>query len=369
MTQTFDVAVIGAGPAGSATALLLARQGLSVAVCDGPRRRTLSIGETLPRHASELLRRLGLWEGFCAQSHLPSPGMMSAWGSPNVWTTDYLFSPLGNGWHLDRTKFNDLLIETAARAGVTLLRETRVTACEKGDADWRLATRDAHGRQKLACHFVVDACGRTSGLSLGPMGRLVSDRLVAVACLCMPASSATTSSYTLVEAVDQGWFYSALLPSGYYIVTYVTDADLHSDDRKRSIRFFEDQLKKAPHTRERTGGITSAFSIIPAFSSMREHAADRNWLAVGDAARSYDPLSGMGLCMSMSMAIDAADAIARRFHGDVSGLESYELLNRQAYAEYIQAHGACYRLEQRWPECGFWRRRHNMSDLDNLRFT
>jgi flavin-dependent dehydrogenase len=358
MAECFDVAIVGAGPAGSTTAMLLARQGYSVAVYDGPRRQGLCVGETLPAQASGLLRQLGLWEDFAAQSHVASPGMMSAWGSPELWTTDYLFSPFGNGWHLDRTRFNEMLVDAASREGAAVLRETRITACEEDDAGWRLTAPDGHGTQTIRCRFLVDATGRTSGRTFGAAGRRVTDRLVAVAGVCAPASAA--SAYTLVEAVEEGWFYSALLPSGDYIVTYMTDADLYSAGRKRDVAFFEAQWEQAPRTRERASRAPSELSLIPAFSGIRERAAERSWLAVGDAARSYDPLSGLGLCTSLSMAMDAARAIGQCLEGDASGLATYDRLNLQAYQEYTRSYETYYALEQRWPESEFWRRRRRI---------
>jgi flavin-dependent dehydrogenase len=361
MTGRFDVAIVGAGPAGSTTAMLLARHGYSVAVYDGPRHRALCVGETLPREAAGLLRQLSLWEEFAAQNHVASPGMMSAWGTPEVWATEYIFSPFGNGWHLDRSRFNELLLEAASRAGALVFRDTKIMACEEGADGWQLTT----GAGVATCRFLVDAGGRASGRSCGPEGRYVADRLVAAAGVYAPASAA--SAYTLVEAVDQGWFYSALLPSGNYIVTYMTDADLYSAGRRGDNSFFESQLAKAPLTRERTGGTTSDLATFPAFSSIREHAAAKNWLAVGDAARSYDPLSGMGLCTAMTMAMDAAQAILQRLDGDAAGLRSYDQLNRQAYEAYRESYESYYGVEQRWPDSEFWRRRHQGSRMPEPR--
>jgi flavin-dependent dehydrogenase len=190
---------------------------------------------------------------------------------------------------------------------------------------------------------------------------MISDRLIAAAGLCTPASSASESSYTLVEAVDEGWFYSALLPSREYLVAYMTDADLYSKGRSRSSRFLESQLEKAPHTRERIGLAPSERWLVPAFSSVREHAADRHWLAVGDAARSYDPLSGLGVCASMNMAIQAVPPILRFLRGDSSGVAEYDRVNRKAYAEYEETRRTQYSLEHRWPESDFWQRRRNQA--------
>src|SRR4051812_14277987 len=120
MRQRFDIIVIGAGPAGSVTAMLLAREGYQVAMFDRRRSGSISVGETLPPQASRLLAELGLLERFLSQGPRRSPGIVSAWGSADALATDYLFSPHGDGWHIDRHAFNQLLQAAACSAGARL---------------------------------------------------------------------------------------------------------------------------------------------------------------------------------------------------------------------------------------------------------
>src|SRR4051794_39221405 len=116
MRKRFDIVVIGAGPAGSLTAMLLAREGGRVALFDGKPSAIFSIGETLPPQVSQLLADLGLFERFYTQGHRRSPGIVSAWGTAEPLTADYLFSTNGDGWHIDRAAFNQLLKEAAIDA-------------------------------------------------------------------------------------------------------------------------------------------------------------------------------------------------------------------------------------------------------------
>ena len=65
--------MLGAGPAGAACALALARAGVDgVCLVDAgqPRRHgAVVIGETIPPDARLLLDRLGVWEAFVAEGH------------------------------------------------------------------------------------------------------------------------------------------------------------------------------------------------------------------------------------------------------------------------------------------------------------
>ena len=88
-----DVIVAGGGPGGATTALLLARAGVNTLLLDPSLGlRTRKIGETLPPVANGLLVRLGLWESFRKQHHLPSDGIASVWGTAEPRVNDFFSS-------------------------------------------------------------------------------------------------------------------------------------------------------------------------------------------------------------------------------------------------------------------------------------
>src|SRR5262245_6386708 len=78
--RAFDVAVVGAGPAGAAAALTLRRRDLSVVLLESRPAPAWQIGETLPPAARPLLQTLGILADFESDGHLPSYGNHSAWG-------------------------------------------------------------------------------------------------------------------------------------------------------------------------------------------------------------------------------------------------------------------------------------------------
>src|SRR4051812_46129429 len=121
-----DVAVIGGGPAGAATALRLARDGAAVVLYERSDYRRPRMGETLPPSVNPLLRELGVWDRFAALEPVPSYQTASAWGGPEVAERSFIFSPHGHGWHADRAAFDRMLVEAAADAGVLVHRRTPV---------------------------------------------------------------------------------------------------------------------------------------------------------------------------------------------------------------------------------------------------
>jgi flavin-dependent dehydrogenase len=355
--RLYDFTVIGAGPAGSVAALLLARKGHSVAVIDRLRECGSGAGEILSPECSRLLQHLGLDEAFHRQTHRASPGVLSVWGGPKIKSNGHIFNPYGAGWHLDRRSFNRMLADAAETDGAELLREGDVKHCVERGSGWLLGVEHSGKSLSLRCRFVIDAGGRASNGVADYSCRVIYDRLIAVSLVCRAKSERTLSEYSLIEAIDDGWFYSASLPHDKEILVYMTDADLYARGRGRSKIFVHDQLSKTVWTKGRLRGPFSSPVICSAVSSVRSTVAGRNWLAVGDASRSFDPLSSQGIPSAIRSGIEAARTSQEILAGRVGSAFEYEARNRRTFAKYLSMHRAIYELEGRWENSTFWVRR------------
>src|SRR5690349_17192336 len=109
----FDVAIVGGGPAGSATAisLLTHAPSLSTILIEASNYNSFRIGETLPPLARAILEHLGVWEAFAAQTHQQTYGTTASWGAESLQSNDYFFYPANIGWHVDRVAFDAMLAE------------------------------------------------------------------------------------------------------------------------------------------------------------------------------------------------------------------------------------------------------------------
>jgi flavin-dependent dehydrogenase len=369
MQMQFDVAVLGGGPAGSATGLALARLGYAVVLIERSGYEDGRIGETLPPGVRKPLVELRLWDAFLADGHLPGPGIRSAWGRVDLYENDFIFNPYGAGWHLDRARFDALLARESEKAGVSVRRRTRLLSShETAAGGWELRINSAGAPEQIDARFVVDATGRMPAFACRQGARrLVLDHLVGVVAVLPSSSSrnAPDTAFMLVESIEEGWWYSALLPSGRMIVAYMTDADLFAHGSRSRSGFWQSQLRQAVHTYERLGGRTRDLSlrVVAANSMVLDHAAGHNWLAVGDAAASFDPLSSQGIVRALESGRRAAAAIHGHFAGDRSVLQGCALALREQYQRYLDARLEYYRREQRWPHAVFWRRRQRRPQL------
>lgn len=120
LPDELDVLVVGAGPAGAAVAAQLAGH-CRVALVGRAVQAGRAIGETLPAAARVILSDLGVWDAFAAQGHRPAWSRRSLWGSSEVIFQDALFDPHGAGWHLDRKRFDAMLLEAARSRGMPCL--------------------------------------------------------------------------------------------------------------------------------------------------------------------------------------------------------------------------------------------------------
>src|SRR5436190_9764563 len=135
-----DVAIVGGGPAGCATAISLMTHApsLSVVLIEASNYESFRVGESLPPPARSLLEHLGVWEAFASQPHRQTYGTTSSWGTESLQQNEYFFFPANAGWHIDRVAFDALLSEEARRRGAGLLLNVRVHQAKRDVQKWCL---------------------------------------------------------------------------------------------------------------------------------------------------------------------------------------------------------------------------------------
>src|SRR5260370_23675482 len=216
----FDVALGGAGRAGSAGRLRGAEQGCRVALIERSRFDTLRVGESLAPAVQPLLTELGVWPEFLELGPLPSNGTRSVWGSDTPEVHSHMITPWGCGWHVDRLAFDRMLADAAVRSGATLSCGAGVVGCGHEAEEWTLWLRET-GASPLRARAFIDPTGRSArlGTRLGAR-RVLLDRLSGVA---VQFRGIESQGYVQAETTCDGWWYTPPVPQGRLIPLLMDD--------------------------------------------------------------------------------------------------------------------------------------------------
>ncbi|UUX50981.1 tryptophan 7-halogenase [Nisaea acidiphila] len=358
-----DIAVVGAGPAGAALALTLAPRH-SVLLIDRDATPRQRIGESLIPAARRLLHDMRILDAFEAGGFPGYFGNLSWWGGGDAHITDFLKDPDGPGWHLDRAGFETMLRAAACSRGARLVAPGRLASIERLGGGWRLTLKTGEGGpgEQVRSRLVVDASGRSAIVAkrLG-VARRHGDRLTACWMRGTDAEeSGVTAGFSMVESTAGGWWYSAPLPGRARVLSFHTDSDLMPPDC-RAPGFLQNAAMTLPGvgpalaaTDFRSDGPAT---LTAANSTVLETVAGDGWLAIGDAALSFDPLASRGLFNALYTAWSAAAACHDHLCGDADTFADYRQdLDRieQFYRRHL---AVAYGAENRWPDAPFWSRR------------
>ncbi len=348
-----DVVVVGAGPAGSATALFLARRGYAVTLLDRAAfPRDKACGEYLTPGAVALLRdEIGILPQLLAS------GASALTRETVVPHTGRAFSGATNALACPRVVTDKALRDTAEAAGVRVLEGSNVRQINRDDSGFYGVTGTNAGSDTLAirARIVVGADG-TRSLLAREMGVVRPiPRLQRIALVTHYQSGETTESE---EATEQG--VTMHLPRdrsdaccgvgiacgpdrtrNINIVVPLSEAPLMAGRRQE---YFRMRLRRSfPQVWERVKDSVQVGPLhsVGCFGHHTSRATGDGAILVGDAATFIHPFTGEGVYFALRGAQLAADAIDQALQsGDVSQhrLRSYD---RARHSELLPRYRLC----------------------------
>lgn len=289
MPHRFDVAIVGAGPAGSTCAAFCAEAGLSTALLDRaefPRDKVC--GDCLNPACWEILGQLQVVE---AVHELPHARLTSV---DFVDLKNRQFSvPLPQGRRgeiaVKRSHLDHLLLENARKRGATICTAETVTGVAEG---WRITT----STREIVATYLVAADGRNSTVArqLGVLPAAARDRIAFQSHVPLPPDLA-------------GRVVLQLRPEGYCGCADVGDDHLNVCLVSTSQRI--EKMREWACARFGLDDSDSWRSIAP-LARAAVHSKHRNLLLVGDAARVVEPFTGEGIYYALATGRLAARHIA-----------------------------------------------------------
>ncbi|SFE46723.1 Dehydrogenase (flavoprotein) [Chitinophaga sp. CF118] len=359
-----DVLILGGGPAGAAAALcLLTHTKLRVIIVESGAFEGGRVGEHVEASIFDLLKYLKISrEELDKEGIIEGYDSLAAWGSDHITSRHSIYNIEGSSYQLDRDIFDPFLVTQVAARGGQLFPNTKALHFNQAEnGDWSVPLRHkTKGNFTIDARFLVDATGRQGQVCryLG-LAREKHDELVGIGAYLHVRHDELLAQRILLETAEQGWWYCATLPGRRLVATLFTDADLTKKHKWQQAVNWTKLLSSTRHLRHLTDG-TVAYGkpwVRNAFSQFTETGSRTNFLAVGDAAAAFDPVSSMGIGFAISSACHAAIAIHQFLLGDETGVVLYRGDIAKHYNQYLQLRLSYYKNEQRWQDSPFWQRR------------
>ncbi len=351
---TYDVAIIGGGPAGSTAATLLARAGRRVIVCEREKFPRFHIGESLLPISMKTFTRLGVHEKFERAGFIRKYGgeMAGACSEEGVkfYFKDGYRSQTETSYQVPRAEFDKILLDHAAENGAEVREQTPVKKVEFFDdrVELQLAT------EKISARYVIDASGRHSVLGNHFKLKETYPHLQKISLFAhyegVEADEGRDGTLTRQLRATDRWFWYVPLPNDRASLGVVLDTALYKQSKKSPEEFLEEALAEQPFLARRmthARRVTQVYASAD-FSYRQTRLTGERWMLAGDAAGFIDPVFSSGVFLALlagEQAADILDVVLDHPRKAPRLFARYERLLRRAMKGYLRFVEAWYSKE------------------------
>jgi len=319
----FDAIVLGAGPAGTTVAALLAEKGHRVALIEREPLPRYRIGESLIPHCWYALERLGLVQrvdsaGFVVRKFSVQFVSTDGRRSMPFYFNRHTDHDCSRTWQVSRAEFDALLLENALEKGARLYPFTaaKELVAQGSQVVGVRAVREDGAVLELRAPVTVDATGRDALAQTRNGWRVKDPSLNKIALWTYYEGSVRDEGIdegatTIAYLPQRGWFWHIPMAHDRVSVGIVAEADyLYRDVRDRE-RIFLREVERQPWIRERLapGKRVAELRTTGDFSYRSKHCATSGLVLVGDAFAFLDPVFSSGVYFALQSGVMAADAV------------------------------------------------------------
>ena len=310
--ESFDVAILGGGPAGAAAARCLAAWGRRVVVLTRPAPGP-PLAESLTPSVVKVLARTGLLDAVERSDAIRSSGHLVRWGGAD--SREEPFATGERGWQVVRDAFDRTLLGAVADAGAVVHRHASVRGVRVSRSEHSVTYEERGRAREVSAAWVVDCTGRTGLMSrAGSTRSAAGPRTTAIVGVWERRAGWEVADWrnTIVESYDGGWAWSVPLTRTRRQVTVMLDPKRTALARGTRLRLtYREELARTALLRALIKGARFHGSPWARDASAYDCArpALGRLLLAGDAASFVDPLSSFGVKKALASGWLAAVAI------------------------------------------------------------
>lgn len=321
--NSWDVIVMGGGPAGSSSAALLAAQGHRVLVLEREKFPRYHIGESLLPFTFHPLQRLGLIDkmrqsAFVKKYSVQFVSPSGRASQPFYFNTRYE-EQVAQTWQVLRSEFDLLLLNNAREKGASVCEETAVKELVKeNDRVVGVRAQDKAGRlTEYRAPITMDCTGREAFTAVRHNWRLPDPKLRKVAVWTYyrgarrdPGMDAGATTVAYVP--EKGWFWYIPQHDDMISVGVVAEgAYLMRGGVKDPQRIFQREIEQNKWIQDHlaVGVQTGPYRITGEYSFHSKYCALDGLVMVGDAFAFLDPVFSSGVMLALKSGVMAADVV------------------------------------------------------------
>ena len=354
----YEVIIIGGGPAGIATSLSLSARGILNCVVEAKENPVAKSGEAIPPNAKPLLKQLGIMHLIDNPKHTIYYGNKSSWGTNLLEQKEFIQGIHGHGYLLNRLYFETQLRAHLKQVSNNLKAGHQLKKVNDAPNGVEVLIDNGKETQTLHAKYVVDATGRKASVcrQLGVSKRNLDSQFAVTFSAHL---SRPVEHQVIVEATESGWWYAAPQEGKELNIMFFTLKELlpHKTELKS---FIQTELVKSLHVSELLTSLElqlDNIKIKPTGTSRLDIPYGKNWVAVGDAANSYDPISSYGITSALASGYYAGHALADHLALKKDALLTYRYLIEKTFQIYSEKLINHYTQENRWENSTYWKNR------------
>jgi flavin-dependent dehydrogenase len=360
--ESCDVVVIGGGPAGSTAATMLSKNGYDVVLFDKTEHPRFHVGESLLPHMWKYTDLSGVTDKIVDEGFIIKAGGTVVWDDVIRQMSFKAFGYNRAGLHVERDRFDYILLEHAKECGAKVFEKTSVINVKfLDDSAPRVvyANRDEDISGEIRCKFVIDSSGQNAVISKQLGQRVIDNDFRFVALwgywkdILYVAEDGHAYPHSKIREIppttfissigDWGWCWHIPQRESTSLGLVIPVSNFKATKNDELEQYYLDLCRSIPNVRETLEAgeyIQGSLNLIRDYSYMPAEVAGPGYFLTGDAAAFIDPIFSQGVMLAMysaNLAAWATDQLLKHPEQDkkIRALYTNQLLSHYQVARTL----------------------------------